>query len=476
MSIGRVSLPHDGWKPRPHQLKAWAALRDPNTRTAVLAWHRRAGKDDISLHDTALRLTQRVGNYWHMLPEQEQARKAIWEAVNPRTGRVRWRDAFPDELIRHVDNQSMKLTFHNGATWQVLGSDNYQSLVGTTPVHIVMSEAALADPNAFAFFRPILLENNGTSLHISSTRGKNHFYDLYLAYKNRATAFAEVLSAYDTNVFTPQQLAEELLDYKRLWGDAVGEMLFKQEYLSEWNAASAGTIFGKSLALIKDTGRQIALPYDPRFPVNTSWDLGVGDDTVILFWQSVGGWERLIDWYADTDIGIDTYADVLLNKPYRYAHHVAPHDIKVREWGNKAQTRLQTAANYGIHFKQMPRLSKAESIAAGDMLLRRTMINFIEDESKLITDDCGAILSQLENYRFKFNKVTRQYTTTPEHNRASNYADALMTYAIFVSGATETYTGVKDEMESRTQAYEDQRLMPLLQRMNRPRRIRNGFG
>ncbi len=124
----------------------------------------------------------------------------------------------------------------------------------------------------------------------------------------------------------------------------------------------------------------------------------------------------------------------------------------------------------------MPRLAKAESIAAGDMLLRRTMINFVEDESKLITDDCGAILSQLENYRFKFNKVTRQYTTTPEHNRASNYADALMTYAIFVSGATETYTGVKDEMESRTQAYEDQRLMPLLQRLNRPRRIRNGFG
>ena len=37
----------------------------------------------------ATQAMQRVGNYWHMLPEYAQARKSVWEAVNPRTGSAR---------------------------------------------------------------------------------------------------------------------------------------------------------------------------------------------------------------------------------------------------------------------------------------------------------------------------------------------------------------------------------------------------
>jgi hypothetical protein len=38
-----------------------------------------------------------VGTYWHMLPEASQARKAIWDAVNPHTGKRRIDEAFPKE-------------------------------------------------------------------------------------------------------------------------------------------------------------------------------------------------------------------------------------------------------------------------------------------------------------------------------------------------------------------------------------------
>jgi hypothetical protein len=48
--------------------------------------HRRWGKDDIILNWAAKAAFQRVGTYWHMLPQASQARKAIWEAVNPHTG------------------------------------------------------------------------------------------------------------------------------------------------------------------------------------------------------------------------------------------------------------------------------------------------------------------------------------------------------------------------------------------------------
>src|SRR5678815_227146 len=111
----KVQLPAHGWKPRWYQLDAWHAMLSPDIDTCALAWHRRAGKDDIAMHSRAIRAMQRVGNYWHLLPQQEQARKAIWESVNPKTGRVRWKDTFPEEIISHVDNQGMKLTFKNGS-------------------------------------------------------------------------------------------------------------------------------------------------------------------------------------------------------------------------------------------------------------------------------------------------------------------------------------------------------------------------
>jgi phage terminase large subunit len=42
-------------------------------------WHRRAGKDITDLNFEICKSMEEVGNYWHMLPEYNQARKAIWE-------------------------------------------------------------------------------------------------------------------------------------------------------------------------------------------------------------------------------------------------------------------------------------------------------------------------------------------------------------------------------------------------------------
>ena len=88
-----IILPHN-WTPRPYQQALWEYLRAGGTRAVVCA-HRRWGKDDVALHHTACAMHQRVGNYAHMLPQYAQARKAIWDAVNPHTGMKRIDEAFP---------------------------------------------------------------------------------------------------------------------------------------------------------------------------------------------------------------------------------------------------------------------------------------------------------------------------------------------------------------------------------------------
>ena len=72
-----------------------------------------------------------------MLPKYNQARKAIWDAVNPHTGKKRIDEAFPHELRKAINNQEMKITFLNDSVFQVVGSDNPDSLVGSPPAGMI---------------------------------------------------------------------------------------------------------------------------------------------------------------------------------------------------------------------------------------------------------------------------------------------------------------------------------------------------
>jgi phage terminase large subunit len=78
--------------------------------------------------------------HWGKATEGAQARKAIWTAVNPHIGRRRIDEAFPSRDPGQHNETEMFLRLRNGSTWQVIGSDNYSSLVGTPPAGIVFSE------------------------------------------------------------------------------------------------------------------------------------------------------------------------------------------------------------------------------------------------------------------------------------------------------------------------------------------------
>lgn len=173
---------------------------------------------------------KRVGTIWHMLPQYGQCRKAVWDAVNPRTGKRRIDEAFPDEICEVKRNQDMFIRFINGSQWQLVGSDNYNALVGSPPVGLVFSEYALADPAAWGYLRPILAENGGWAVFISTTRGKNHLYSLYQMAKDDPHWFAEITTIEDSQLLSPEQLTRELAEYIATFGKEEGEALFRQEW------------------------------------------------------------------------------------------------------------------------------------------------------------------------------------------------------------------------------------------------------
>lgn len=415
-----VNLPYN-WTPRPGQRAVFDAFRE-GKRRAVLLWGRRAGKDDLALHYSACASQQRVGNYWHMLPQANQCRKAIWDAVNPRTGKKRIDEAFPPEIRAAVRQQDMMIQFKNGSTWQLVGSDNFDALVGSPPVGLTFSEYALADPNAWGVLRPIVKENGGYAIFISTPRGKNHFFDLYNMAKENPKWHTSKITSLDSGAFTAEQLAEELQEMIAERGEDDGKTLFAQEYECSFDVSVAGSFYGSIIDKLEKEGHITSVLYDPMLPVVTSWDLGMKDPTNVWFFQIFGQEIRVIDCYATTGEGVDTYARMLTERRYNYEQHIMPHDIKVREIGSNGKTRYAILQALGV----FP-LSVCRNIPVYDGInaVRMTLPRMYFDKKK-----CAPGLAALRFYHKEYDEVMKRYRDNPEKDWSNHFADSMRMFCV----------------------------------------------
>lgn len=423
----RVQLPNN-WQPRPDQMKLWAYMESGGKRAVEVA-HRRFGKDDVALHFTATAAIQKAGNYWHMLPQYNQARKVVWDAVNPRTGKKRIDEAFPLEIRSKTRSQDMSIEFVNGAIWQLVGSDNYNAYVGSPPIGIVLSEWAIANPMAWGFLSPILEENGGWAMFIYTSRGNNHGRTMYEHAKKTEGWFAELLTAEQTPVFTEEQLQKIKREYKNLYGDELGEVIYNQEYLCMWEGATLGAYYAKQIADARKSGRITKVPYRPEIEVDTFWDLGVDDSMSIWFMQPVGQTYNFIDYYESSGYGLEHYAKVLKGKEYLYGNHWMPHDADIREMTNSeiAMSRKEVAEGLGI--KPIEVVERARNI---DMIVqvhipacRNVLARCYFDEEK-----CGQGIMCLENYKAKYDDEKKRLGVRPEHDWSSHGADSFRTFAV----------------------------------------------
>lgn len=410
-----MDLPNN-WQTRPYQDALWRYLAAGGKR-AVPVWHRRSGKDDVCLHWTATSMFTRVGTYWHLLPQANQARKAIWDAVDPHTGLRRVDAAFPNEIRETTREHEMFIKAKSGSTWQVVGSDNYNSLVGSPPIGVVFSEYALADPNAWAFLRPILAENGGWALFPSTPRGRNHLQRLYQFAKNDPNWFGQVLTVDDTGIISPQTIAQERRELAAERGEDEADNLINQEYYCNFDAAIPGSYYGKLIAKAEAEGRLTTVPYDPRLPVVTAWDLGVGDSTAIWFIQQTRTSVHAIDYYENSGVGADHYARVLTERGYNYEGHYLPHDADDREWGNNASSRVDTLKTLKIKpVRVLPRASVDDGINAARVLLARCYFDAVKCERGI---DC------LRQYQKRWDDKLKTFANTPLHDWTSHGADAF---------------------------------------------------
>jgi hypothetical protein len=350
-----------------------------------------------------------------MLPLATQARKAIWTAVNPHTGKRRIDEAFPHEIRRRTREQEMHIELVNGGTWAVLGSDNYQGSIGSSPAGIVYSEWAQSDPSSRGYLRPILTENKGWQLYITTPRGHNHAERTFQAALRDPGAYAEIATAEQTGVFTAEQLADELKAYVDDYGEDFGTALYAQEYLCSFNAAIVGSIYGEWISKAERDGRVGEVQCESGVPVSTAWDLGYGDTTPIWFWQMVRNEVRLIDYYANSGKDVKHYCDVLKDRGYDYGKHYVPHDAvrKVLEAGGRSV--VQQAHDEGIKMTVVPATIQMNQIAAARATLKHSWFD---------AEKCSEGLDALRFYHFEYDEDRKCFRDTPVHDWSSHGCDA----------------------------------------------------
>lgn len=444
-----IRLPYK-FEPRQYQLPFLAAL-DQGKKRIVGVLHRGAGKDLMALNWIIKTAVAKPAVYLHCFPKYSQGKKAIWNSVHKTDDgeSMSYLDHIPEELIKSKDSSDMRITFKNGSVYCVMGMDgkNATQARGMNPSCVIMSEYAFMDPESWYTLEPRVTQNGGTAIFLSTPNGQNHFYQLYNFAKQTESKdwFAQLLTIDDTKAVDQQHIIE-------LREQGYPEDFLQQEYFCSFTRGAQGAYYGKQIQAARDEDRITSLNINRELPCNTSWDIGVGDSSVIWTFQVLSnGKLNFIDYYENHGVGLEHYLTYLDN--FRTKHsiiwgtHYVPHDMRNREF-TSGISRMDIAENLGYKMTPVIKNGQAYGFDAGVNCVRSTLPNCVFDAK-----GCKFGLECLDFYRKKFNETLKVYSDEPCHDKYSHGADAFRMACVGVKEIGDSRKLSADQIKEMRQKY-----------------------
>ncbi len=404
------------WTARPYQQTALDKFHD-GKRRQILIWHRRAGKDNFALNLAAAEAEQHVGTYWHLYPTHVQAKRAIFNGID-KTG-IRFIDqAFPKANRAATRIADMQIEMKNGSMWQLCGSDKYDSLVGANPRGVVFSEWALCDPDSWNYVRPIIRENNGWVVFITTYRGRNHAYRMAKRLAGNPGWFVDIRTVEDTTHPDGSRiLTDDDIDAERAEG--MSEALLQQEYYCNPMASVPGAIYGRSMEMLLSSSRLGNFGYDAGAPVYASWSLD-SSHYAVIFWQTDGNTSRVI---GSKSFPFEPLPNAIQQAqhgfPWKYiARHIVPNNVK--------REMIDQFERYGMTEVAPQVESKIE--------VTRDLLNlaWIDNAPRKFTDEQDnneTLVDALQGFRFLPTKAGSSFTANPANTWEKHFATAVEVFA-----------------------------------------------
>ena len=239
---------------RDYQIPMFEAY-DAGCDRFMLTQHRRAGKDLGSFNFAVTRAWERVGTYYHISPFLNQAKKIIWE--NRTIDGRAMLDFIPEPLIANKRESDLTIVLKNGSIIQLLGSEYADRIVGSNPVGVILSEAALHQERVWSqILSPILMVNKGWIIFNGTPRGRNWYYDLWMATQGNQRWYHSLLTVDDTKdeAGNPIVTQEDIAEWIAMGNDPE---LKAQEWYCSFTGVQSGTVYGPYIEAALAEGRII---------------------------------------------------------------------------------------------------------------------------------------------------------------------------------------------------------------------------
>jgi len=155
---------------------AQKTVSQSKARFRVIAAGRRWGKSWLSINEMAKFARFPDQRILYVAPTYRQAKTVIWDDLKNSLSDINW--------VAKINESELMITLVNGSTITVRSTDNKDSLRGGKYDFIVLDECAFIDPDAwFSVLRPTLSDRQGHAMFITSPKGRNWIYDLWVQAK-----------------------------------------------------------------------------------------------------------------------------------------------------------------------------------------------------------------------------------------------------------------------------------------------------
>lgn len=385
----------------PYKPRSWAIpFHQTTKRWMVLVVHRRAGKTTAALNFLQRSaLTKNKSTYAYIAPTYKMAKGIAWSLLKEASRFVRG--------VKHMESELMVI-YPNGSRITLYGAENPDRLRGIGLYGVVFDEYGMQPSNIFSeVIRPTLIEHGGYAIWIGTPKGKNEFYRLYEKHKDDAEWFVRHLTVDDTGI-----IAKDEIENSR---KTMSHEEWLQEFYCSFDSAVKGAVYGTELHQARTENRVGTVPLQREYPVFTVWDLGVGPNLAIGFYQKINNQVHMIDYWQGThNDGIDVGINIVNSRGYNYGKHFAPHDMKQREI-TTGKTRIDYARDLGIDFRVIDNeLMVNDGLQMGKFLFSRLWI----DENR-----CERWLDAMGQYRWQWDEKRSAFDQKPYKDWTSHAAD-----------------------------------------------------
>lgn len=418
------------------------------SRFKVVCAGRRAGKSVmVRMWELSLAVKD-PGIYWIISPTYKQSKQNHWR--DPSGGGLTVE--IPREWIDKVNETDLSITLKNSSVIQLKGAEDPDSLRGVRLKALVIDEIASIRNWDWLWnevLQATLIDFQAPAIFISTPKGFNHFYKLYLCEDADGNKLPDFKSwkfiSYDNPTLAPGEL-----DLKK---KTTTPDYFAQEYMAD---------FRKYTGLVyKDFARETHIT-DP-FAIPDNWqiyrgiDFGSTNPTACLFIavDSDDNWFVVAEHYA-TGETIDFHAGVINANPLskrvgatygdpsgaQWISEFAQRGIYITPANKEVGTAFNTWVRYGIEkvsekLKTVP--GKVTNIQRSGVAGKGNNQN--GEPALYVFSNCTNLIHEFETYRWKEKSVSQaQDLNEPDvPEKANDHAlDALRYFAVSYQKPVDT--------------------------------------